>query len=313
VETETGKRGSIPFEVFQRKPSVFVAKFTFAFAIVAGGWYVLAVQRNIVVSLVTMAVLGLIYAHLVELQHETLHHHAFRSRRLNRVFGFLCGVFLLSSYSHYRYEHLAHHANLGTSRNTEFFNYRFRNLDSWHGFFLAAMHPGRYGDVAKATGRALSGRQVIPDGRERENRKVRAEYLLMFAIAIVAAAASVIFGFTYLLVVAWVLPALVVGEAAHFLIEMPEHFGLNTQTDSNVLSNTRTIRAGRLGEWYTNFNNLHTAHHFHSGVPMVNARQLHVLVATGAQTIEPSYWSFYRNVVRGEIRYQDWSTTCMTR
>ncbi|GAV45786.1 hypothetical protein Saa2_08778 [Streptomyces acidiscabies] len=35
-------------------------------------------------------------------------------------------MFLLSSFWHYKHDHLRHHAFLGTPDNREFFNYRFR-------------------------------------------------------------------------------------------------------------------------------------------------------------------------------------------
>ena len=38
-------------------------------------------------------------------------------------------------------------------------------------------------------------------------------------------------------------------EPVHFLIELPEHFGLNTQTDRNLLTNTRTVNASGLARF----------------------------------------------------------------
>jgi fatty acid desaturase len=116
-----------------------------------------------------------------------------------------------------------------------------------------------------------------------------------------------------LFVYAWLLPAVLVAEPAHFMIELPEHFGLNTQTDANVLTNTRTIKASRFAQWYTNYNNLHTAHHYHQGVPMAQITRLHTLIADRVVPVETSYWSFYRKVFTGEIRYRDMAQTPMTR
>ena len=116
-------------------------------------------------------------------------------------------------------------------------------------------------------------------------------------------------------VFAWLLRVLLVSEPTHFLIELPEHFGLNIQTDPNVLANTRTIRASHFAEWFTNYNNLHTAHHYHQGVPMANIRALSDLVQRHYEATEPSYLTFYRKVISGDIRYRqlDERTTCMTR
>ena len=124
-------------EYFHKRPAVFVAKFAFALVLIAAGWLWVALQTTVVSVVVTVLTTGLMYAHLVELQHECLHEHAFRSRTLNRLFGFMCGVPMFSSYSHYKYDHLRHHAFLGTPQNREFFNYQFHNLDSPIGFIVA--------------------------------------------------------------------------------------------------------------------------------------------------------------------------------
>jgi fatty acid desaturase len=81
-----------------------------------------------------------------------------------------------------------------------------------------------------------------------------------------------------------------------------------------VLTNTRTIKgASGFARWFTNFNNLHTAHHYHQGVPMAQIENLHTLIADRVVPVETTYWSFYRKVITGEVRYQDFDGTCMTR
>lgn len=220
---------------------------------------------------------------------------------------------MLCSYSHYKYEHLRHHAFLGTQQNQEFFNYRFRNLDSPLGFALASFHLGRYLDVFRNVGRSSIGRLNPAVTKTVSAKKIRTEYL-GFGIVLVAAIAFIVLtGNWQLVLFAWVLPAILLAEPAHFLIELPEHFGLNTQTDPNVLTNTRTVRAGWFGTWYTNGNDVHTAHHFHQGVPMAQVRRLNELITQQIATIEPSYPSFYRKVVTGELQFQGDDATCMTR
>jgi fatty acid desaturase len=311
-------RKSLPKDLFDRNPLIFTRKLIVAAVPIAASYaaIVLALREPLTASwpviVLAVAVLGLIYAHLVELQHECLHEHAYRSRRLNRTFGFLCGVAMLSSFSHYKYEHLRHHAFLGTPKNREFFNYRFRNLNSWPGFTRAAFHLGRYVDVAGYIARSLSGRPIPRVDRERDLRRIRTEYRLFTAILILAAVLSAVTG-SYFLIFAWVLPVVLVSEAAHYLIELPEHFGLNTQTDSNVLTNTRSIDASRLAQWFTNYNNMHTAHHYHQGVPMVNVGRLHELAKDRFEVTESSYLSFYYRVIRGELQYRNMDETPMTR
>ncbi len=305
-------RRSLPMELFAKRPGRFSAKFLSATLVIAACWVAVASAPRWWVVALTVPVLGLLYAHLVELQHECLHEHAYDRRWLNRLVGFVCGVPMMSSYWHYKYEHLRHHAFLGTPQNQEFFNYRFRNLDSVPGFLAASFHLGRYLDVFANIGRALIGRTNPRVTKDLAARKIRTEYLGFAAVLVAAIAFTVLARSPYLAIV-WLGPTLVVAEPAHFLIELPEHFGLNTQTDPNVLSNTRTVRAGTFAKWFTNGNDLHTAHHFHQGVPMAQVPRLHSLIEERIETVEPSYWSFYRAVVTGRLRYQDTSQTCMTR
>ncbi len=305
-------RRSLPMELFAKRPAWFSTKFGAAVAVIVACWVAVALVPRWWVVAAAVPVLGLLYAHLVELQHECLHEHAYHRRWLNRLVGYLCGVPMMSSYWHYKYEHLRHHAFLGTPQNQEFFNYRFRSLDSVAGFARASFHLGRYLDVFANIGRGLTGRPVPRVTKDVAARKIRTEYV-GFAAVFLAAIAFTVFAQSPYLVFVWVLPTLVVAEPAHFLIELPEHFGLNTQTDPNVLSNTRTVRAGAFAKWFTNGNDLHTAHHFHQGVPMAQVPKLHSLIEDRIETVEPSYWSFYRAVVTGRLRYRDTSQTCMTR
>lgn len=304
-------RRELPRTLFRKHPSKFLLKFGVASLLIVASWAAIVAGLPWPLQALAVVVLGLMYAHLVELQHETLHEHAFTSRRLNRVFGFLSGLFMFSSYSHYKYDHLRHHADLGTQVNREFFNYRFRGLDRPTGLIRALWDFERYGNVFRDIARSIA-RRPIPGIRERHNRRIQDEYRL-FAVAIAAAVAFTALTGDFILLLLWLLPLLLVAEPMHFLIELPEHFGLNTQTDPDVLANTRTVAAGPFLRWFTNCNNLHTAHHYHQGVPMTNVPELQKLIDGQVKAAEPSYWAFFRKVTSGELRYEDMDATCMTR
>ncbi len=306
-------RRNLPQDLFPKRPLRFAAKFGLAMAIIAACYAAILASVGWAATVVAVVVLGLMYAHLVELQHECLHEHAFNSRRLNRVYGFFCGLFMLSSYSHYKYDHLRHHASLGKPDNREFFNYRFRRLNSTPGFFRAAYHLGRYADVIRDMARAATNRPLPSVPRVRDRKRIFTEYRF-FLLAIVGAVAFTAVTGNAFFLLAWLVPVLLISEPTHFLIELPEHFGLNTQTTPDVLENTRTIYASGFAHWFTNGNNLHTAHHYHQGVPMANVRRLDDLVRDRYRAVEQSYWAFYRKVMTGEIRYADPELeTCMTR
>jgi len=305
-------RRNLDEQLFVKRPGWFTAKFLFAVAIIAACWVGVALVREWWMVGLTVPVLGVLYAHLVELQHECLHEHAYYRRSANRLVGFLSGVPMLSSYWHYKYEHLRHHAFLGTPNNQEFFNYRFRDIGTVHGFLRGCFHLGRYLTVAADIGRSVIGRTNPRVTKPIAARRIRQEYQAFAVVLLAAIVFTVLTGDLFLLWV-WVIPTLLIAEPAHFLIELPEHFGLNTQSNPDVLANTRTVYGGRFGKWVTNGNDLHTAHHFHQGVPMAQVPKLHDLIADKVETVEPSYWSFYRNVMTGRLRYQGDDATCMTR
>jgi fatty acid desaturase len=298
--------------LFTKRPVLFTVKFSIAVLLVAAGWVAIVLWPVWPVIVLAIIVIGAMYAHLVELQHECLHEHAYDRRWCNRLVGYLCGIPMLSSFWHYKYEHLRHHAYLGTSLNQEFFNYRFHDLDSVPGFIRSCFHLGRYVDVARDIGRSAVGRPNPRVTKRTAAKKIRTEYLGFGLILVSGIAFTVVTG-SPLLLFTWVIPALLLAEPIHFLIELPEHFGLNTQTDPNILANTRTVRAGRFAQWFTNSNDVHTAHHYHQGVPMAQVRRLHKVIEDRIENIDPSYWIFYRKVIKGELKYQDASETCMTR
>src|SRR5688500_17562854 len=182
--TKIAKPRELPQELFVRKSHVFVAKFLFAYALIAAGWVAIAMNVHLALSAAAGIVVGLMYAHLVELQHECLHEHAFRDRRMNRLFGFLCGVWMFSSYSQYKYEHLRHHALLGRDENKEFFNYRFNRLDSIAGFIRGAWHLGRYVDVGRHVVRSFTCRPIENVKRPTTDRRIKAEYRVMVALVV---------------------------------------------------------------------------------------------------------------------------------
>ena len=298
---------------FQRKPILFIFKFFFAYSLILLGFLAIARGQYLYISVLAILINGLMFTHLIELQHECMHGHAFRSPSLNRLFGFACGLFMMSSNSHYRYDHLRHHAWLGTSKNLEHFNYRFSNLDSMSGFMKAFFDLRRYKRVYQILSSILRLENISGVEEEKANRDIKQEYGAYAIIVIAMISYSVVnFNFAYVFVLAWVIPSLFVAGGVHFMIEMPEHFGLNTMSEPNVLANTRTIKTNGLIHWFVNGNDLHTAHHYHHGIPMCNIKLLHRQIEGRIKVVEESYFSLYKKILRGVVR-QQMDASCMNR
>jgi len=259
-------------------------------------------------SLVPMFLLGLMYAHAVELQHQCLHNTAYRSKRWNRFVGVQLGMPLLVSFSDYQSSHMNHHRLLGTPEDKEFFNYGYGSLTSLRNFIPHLFMVRHYLDVARFIMQSVTGSLTREGASPKTVRKIRTEYLLMGAFLISMLALSVGFQ-TFIFVKLWLIP-LLVGVPAHALIELPEHFGCNGQT-TDVLKNTRTIKCSKFANWYTDGNNYHVEHHWMPAVPNDKFVELHRFVEPQILHLESSYWSFYgqflSHLIRGDRRVP-WET-----
>jgi fatty acid desaturase len=253
---------------------------------------VLALSDQVVVSLAGQVLLGLMFAHAVELQHQCLHNTAFRGKRSNRISGIALGLPMLVSFSDYQAHHLEHHRLLGTPRNKEFFNYGYQALTSLWALIPHLLMLRHYRDVLTNIAKAVAGR-TDPIGPARVRSRVRNEHLLMFAFLLSLLALSVCF--PALVVRLWLVP-LLVAVPTHALIELPEHW--NCEPTNDVFKNTRTIKAGRFAVWFTNGNNYHVEHHLLAGVPNDKLPELHREIASHITHLDRSYRTFFSQFLR---------------
>jgi fatty acid desaturase len=232
-----------------------------------------------------LIVQGAMYVHLIELQHALLHHQVFNSAALSRAIGFVLGIPMLISYSDFQYNHLQHHRHLGTKLNTETFSYRHEKLDSISGFLRGMFDYSRLPAVVTK----LIGRHT--------DKKIEQEYRVFCVLLL----ATVIVDWKILIV--WLAP-LVVAEPIHFLLELPEHFGLPAHTNNNVFENTRAWGGSWFTRWYTHYTNYHTAHHYIQTMPMDNLPELQKLLDAHIpeSSRSKSYPHFFLQVIKGEIK-----------
>ncbi|MFD3326566.1 fatty acid desaturase family protein [Streptomyces sp. NPDC058701] len=249
------------------------------------------------VRLLGVVLIGAMYSHWLELQHQCLHHSAFRRARLHRLAGVPLGVPMLVSYSHYRVRHLQHHRYLGTDQDSEFFGFDSRQLVTWSALIREALAFGRVIGAVADIVRCWTGTWSYDMGqisRDRE-RDVVAEYK-MFALPILGAVVLAALGHGNLVLWVWLLP-LLVAVPLHFLVELPEHIMCDNST-TNVLNNTRSITGSWFSTWYTNGNNLHIEHHAAMVVPINQLRDRHYITLAFAAHISPSYPKFFRAITR---------------
>jgi fatty acid desaturase len=240
-------------------------------------------------TVISMILLGVLYAHAVELQHQCLHNTAFSNNRLNHVTGVILGLPMLVSYSDYQASHFKHHKLLGTPEDKEFFNYNYESLTSLKAFIPHLFMLQHYKVVAGNIWKSFWG-VTRSDTTAKAARRIRGEYLIMAVFLTTMIAFTLAYQSPVFLKL-WLLP-LLVSIPIHALIELPEHIGCENKV-VDVLRNTRTILAGRFAVWFTDGNNYHVEHHWLPGVPNDKLPELHKKLEGKIAHLKASYWEFY--------------------
>ncbi len=294
-----------PTLLFQRAPvrvadeRTFIIKLLVLAALTTGG-VALALSSTLWLAGIGTLLLGAMYTHAVELQHQCLHHSAFTRTNLHRLVGIPLGLPLLVAYSHYRVRHLQHHRYLGTPNDAEFFGFDTRQPLTGRVFLRGLFDYPRLFLMLRDVWRAFRGTWTYDIGQiaPRSRRDIIAEYRLI-GVLLAAVAAVAALGSHELVTRLWLLP-LLVAVPLHFLVELPEHILCDYDT-TDVLRNTRSISGSRFSTWFTNGNNLHIEHHAAMNVPINRLGERHAEVAQLAGHMERSYPDFYRKIAR-EVR-----------
>ena len=280
---------------------VFSRKFALCVLLTAIG--VVVVLQPVWWCRVTGVVLiGCMLAHAAELQHETLHNLAYRSRRANTVAGVVLGLPMLISLAAYKAAHMRHHRDLGTPMNREFFDYgnqygkgersTFGTFLDWTARFTMVHH---YVLFVTNLGRFLIGRD--PSGEsERVSRRIRRDHYIALALLLALSVLSWRLD-SAVIVWVWLLPLVLVAGPVHALIELPEHYGCET-LNRDPFSNTRTIRSNRVMTWFTNGNNFHVEHHLMPNLPLERLPDLHSEVRGRIRYFNRGYFEYAGKLLR---------------
>lgn len=279
-------------EVFAFKTAIFLA-LTAAGVVctlgLTGSW-----------TLVGQVILGMAFAHGVELEHQALHHTGFASKAWNRRWGFLFGLPMLVSFSAYQVSHLRHHQLVGTPQDKEFFDYGDRQRLSLLSVITHLFMLKHYPQFLQNVWTAMSGREFEGVSAER-SAKMRTEFLLLGGAVVGALSISVAFE-TDLLWQLWGFPLIFIAAPIHALMELPEHYGCSRDT-KDAMANTRTIRSNAFMTWFTNGNNYHVEHHFRMNVPIEKLPQMHDAIRSKIfhqnQTYREFYAQFLKDLVFG--------------
>jgi fatty acid desaturase len=256
----------------------------------------LALQNSLLLNLVGAIILGVMFAHAVELQHQCLHATAFRSKEWNLWIGRILGIPLFVSFAHYRARHFEHHSCLGTPKDREFFSYRNEEAKPLWTAMKSWLRLDRFRLCILDGARARLGRVPSDISTPRDRRLASKEYRFLLIFFLLLALLGLLFPKEVLFL--WVLPALVVGEVTHILIELPEHYAVDTLS-SNPLVNTRSITGSFFSYWLTNGNNFHVEHHLYPHLSIDQLPLVHRSIRAEIEALDPTYWAFFKKVLKG--------------
>ena len=239
-----------------------------------------------------MVAQGILLVFLFTLQHETTHYTPFKTRSLNTIAGYFCGVILLLPPVWFRYFHLAHHRwTQNPQKDPE----------------LASPKPAsRYQYAAYLSGLPVWNSQIRTLLRNafhqctdefvpvNKRASVRFESLTMISLYFVLAIISITTGLTELLTI-WIIPMLL-GQPFLRAYLLAEH--TNCPQVDNRFENTRTLLTTALVRRLAWNMPYHTEHHAYPAVPFFRLPEAHRLANQHLRQLEPGYRSFHQRLFK---------------
>ena len=231
---------------------------------VHGLWLAAVALHGITPWPLTVLAVGAATAWHGSLQHETIHGHPFRSRRLNALLGSLPASLHLP-YLVYRRYHWAHHDCPELTDPTDDSESFYVTAEKWESM-------GRLGRLFVLAHHTLLGRMVLGPPRDvarvfahqaREVWRGDRELARWWAAHLVAVAALATFVVAVMGMPLWqyVLGAAYLGNSLTLMRSYCEHRWVEGATRSAV------VRSGRFFSMLYLYNNLHHVHHADPGVP----------------------------------------------
>jgi omega-6 fatty acid desaturase (delta-12 desaturase) len=228
--------------------------------------------------------------------HDCGHGSFFKSRKANNVIGFITGVLTFTPYRHWRWEHALHHATAGDldHRGTG---------DVWTLTVEEYLTSSRWKRLAYRLARnpvvlfvlaplfLFLVKQRLPSSQagRRERRSV---LLTNLAIAGLAAALSLVFGWKAYLLIQLTLMA-VAGSAGIWLFYVQHQFdgvywARHEEWDYTTvaLHGSSFYRLPKILQWFTGNIGFHHIHHLRPGIPNYNLDRCHRAVPL-FQTVKP--------------------------
>jgi fatty acid desaturase len=235
---------------------------------------------------------GLVLVAFFAPAHESIHRTAFRSRWLNSLVGWWCGLLLLLPPDYFRAFHFAHHA--GTQDPARDPELAHPKPATWRQYLWHVSGLPYWIYQARIAVTHALGRVPEPFANERMKRKIVVEARILLGLVALLTGGSLVLQ-TWALLWLWIVPGLL-GQPFLRLYLLAEHWGCPQVPD--MLANTRTTLTNgwvRFLAWNMPF---HVEHHAYPAVPFYALPRLHGLIGRQAKVVAPGYAAFTRQVWR---------------
>ena len=241
---------------------------------------------------------GIVLVHWFAPLHECVHGTAFRNHWLNDAVAWWSGLIIMIVPTHFKYEHVAHHAyTADVEKDPE----RIPQADTLWGYLYYATAIPYFKGLISVLTRLPFGRFTAEERRFIPRRllaKARRDAIIMWIIYLTLALAS-LWWQSWAILTYWLIPR-IVAEPLMRLIRMSEH-GACEQVPE-MLRNTRTVMPSlpvRLLAWNMCY---HVEHHSLPRVPFHALPQLHALLKPNIRYLNSSYWQAQRDIIRHGLR-----------
>ena len=218
-----------------------------------------------------MFVHGIVLVHHFSLQHECCHYTAFKTRRLNDIFGHICGLSIILPNQHFRYEHCDHHTYTQLKgKDPELIELPISVYKYIWYISSIPYWKNKFSEIYQHVCGRISEEEdhFIP---KQEHLTIFKEARIMVTVYLIILTGCILTNnwtpFWY-----WLLP-LFLGEPVMRAIRLTEHVGRPNTDD--LKENTRSSLTSfpmRFLSWNMNF---HAEHHYASSIPFHALPKLH--------------------------------------
>ncbi|MCG6902305.1 MAG: fatty acid desaturase [Rhodobacter sp.] len=237
---------------------------------------------------------GIVIVHFFSLQHECVHYTAFKTRKLNDVFGNICGFAIILPNQQFRFEHCDHHTYTQLKgRDPELIELP---ISVWKYLWYISSVPywrNKFSQIFRhAAGRMNADDRVFISKHEapviiREARAMLAGYAAIALACLVTGWSGPLWF--------WIIP-LFLGEPVMRAIRLTEHVGRPNVDD--MRENTRTSLVSWPSQFLSWNMNYHAEHHYASSVPFHALPRLHEKLRGYVHVEERGYLGAHVDIIK---------------